>query len=164
MSELVDRLRKAFDSGVPLRLSKDGGSSERDPLCNEAANRIVVVEAACGFLEKENERLRAEVARLDADAKRFDAWAQNPYTNFQAAWRLWDCKSDWRTAFDAALSGERKMADLVDRLGTVGLWGEAREEILRLREKLRSLRSVVFEDYRHHIDAAIGWEGKDDVA
>jgi len=60
MSELVDRLRKTFDSGVPLRLSKDGGSAEIDPLCNEAANRIVVLEGACKFAEREAEQLRAE--------------------------------------------------------------------------------------------------------
>jgi len=35
------------------------------------------------------------------------------------------------------------MADLVDRLGTVGLWGEAREEILRLRAEVAELRAVV---------------------
>jgi hypothetical protein len=78
MSKLVKRLRFAFDSGVPLRLSQDGVSAERDPLCNEAANRIVVLEGALGHAERENERLRAEVA----DAKR----KQNEALGFAYAW------------------------------------------------------------------------------
>ena len=47
-------------------------------------------------------KLKAENERLREDAERYRWWAKNPYSNFQAAWKLWDAQSPWSTAIDSA--------------------------------------------------------------